>query len=65
VNEEDTENQNRTIKSYSIEAVIKSLPTKKIPGLDEFTVIFYQTFQEELTPILLKLFHKIEREKHF
>jgi hypothetical protein len=44
-----------------IEAVIKSLPTKKSPGLNEFTAKFYQTFKE-LTPILLKICQEMERE---
>ena len=59
LNQEELENINRPITSNEIETAIKTLPTNKNPGPDGFTGKFYQTFREELTLILLKLFQKI------
>ena len=59
LNQEEIENMNRPITSNEIETVIKNLPTNKSPWPDGFIGEFYQTFREEQTPILLKLFQKI------
>ena len=68
LNQEEIENLNRPITSTEIEAVIKkksknkTLLTNKSPGPGGFTGEFYQKFRDEITPILLKLFQKIEEE---
>ena len=65
LNQEEIENLNTPITNTVIEAVIRNLPANKCPGPDGFTAEFYQKFREELTPILLKLFQKLQRKVNF
>ena len=57
LNQKEIENFNRSITSKEIEAVITN-PKKQSPGPDGYPSEVYETFNEELTRILLKLFPK-------
>ena len=62
LNQEEIEIMNNLIAITEIEAVIKHPPKNKSSGPGGFTGAFYQTFREELMPILLKLFQKVAVE---
>ena len=61
LNQEEIKIMNNPITSTNIEAVIKHLLKNKSSGPDGFTDL-YQTFREELMPVLLKLFQKTAEE---
>ena len=61
LNQEQTENLNRLVTNDKSKSVIKKKPNK-CSGPDGSTGEFYQTFKEELTPVLLKLLQKIQEE---
>ena len=64
-NQGEIENMNRLITSKKKIRQLKkgNLPVNKSLGPDNFTGEFYQTFREELIPILLKVFHKSAEEE--
>ena len=63
LNQEEIEVMNNPITSTEIEAVIKNLPQNKRPV--DFRRELLSTFREELMPILLKSFKKLQRKEHF
>ena len=60
---QEAESVNRPITTSKIQAVIIKLPAYKSPGPDGFMGKVCQTVKEQLAPILLKLFQKIQEEE--
>jgi hypothetical protein len=59
-NQDHINHLNSPITSKEIPTFIKSHPTKTSPESDGFSAEFYQSFNKDLKPILLKLFHKMQ-----
>ena len=59
---EETQNLNTPITTKEIESVIKKLPKNKTPGPDGFASEFYQTYREDIIPMILKVFQRVEEE---
>ena len=55
LNQEEIDHLKRPITRNAIKHVMKTLPTNQRPGPDGFPGEFYQTYKQELIPILLKL----------
>ena len=65
LNQEEAESMKRPTRAGEIEALTKKHPSHKSPGLDDFTGEIYKIFKEELTPILHRLFQRIQEEGRF
>ena len=63
MNQEEIYDLNRLITRSKIEFVIKKTPSQQSPEPDCFTGEFYQTYNEELIPTLLKLFQIITEDE--
>ena len=62
LNEEEAESLKRPITPDEIETGITKLPTHISPGPDGLTGEFYREFKGKLTPILHRLFQKIQED---
>lgn len=62
LNQDAINNLNQSIISNEFVVLIYDFLTKKSSGPQGFTSEFYQLFKWELTPILLTLLHKREKE---
>ena len=62
LNEDEAEGLNRPITPDEIETVTKKLLTDKSPGPDSFTGKSYRAYKGALTPIIHRLFQKIQED---
>ena len=62
LSQKEVKSLNMPVRSSEIASSIRNLPQKNSPGPDGFTSELYQTFKEELVPILLNLFQNILKE---
>lgn len=60
--QEETDNLNRPISILKVESIINNFSKQKALGLDVFAGEFYQTYKEDIIPILYNLFWRIEAE---
>ena len=60
--QEESHHLNWPISIKEIESIMSNLSKQKAPGPDGFNGELYQTFKEEIIPILYNLFHRIEAE---
>lgn len=68
ITHEEIESLNRPVTSMEIEWGINPHyppPTMISPGPSGFTSVFCQTFKEELKPIIIKIFQKLNRREQF
>jgi hypothetical protein len=63
LNQDQINNLNSFITTKEIEAVIKSLSSKKSTGLTGSSAEFSQNFKKDLKPVLLKVFNRIQTEE--
>ena len=59
LNQEGSEELSRLIRPRETEAAIRKFPLNTSPALDNLTGEFYQTFWNDLTPLLLRVSQKI------
>ena len=62
LNEEEAESLIRLITASEIEAVVKNLPAQKGPQPESLKGELFKAFKGELTPILHRLFKKIQTD---
>lgn len=60
---QDIDDLNRLLTNNEIEAVIKSLPSRKSPGPEGCTTELRKAFRMEVTSIFSKLAHNIEQDR--